>query len=477
MSLRGRLLVAVGAVALIALGAADVATYSALRSFLYARVDQSLEVAHRPLADALLGFPRPPPGIGALASGVFLQVRDASGHVLAEGAHRRPGRPPLTPQLPPEIAGVTASEALFFTAGPSELGGPPFRVRASAFPDGTQLIVAVPLDETLATLRRLLAIEVAVTVGALVTAALLGWWLVRIGLRPLSEVESTAAAISDGDLDRRVPGDDSPTEVGRLARALNKMLGRIQDAFAARDATEAELRESEERLRRFVADASHELRTPLTAVAGYAELFDRGAGEHPEDLPRVIAGIRSETGRMGALVEDMLLLARLDEGRPLEQRPVDLVAVAGEAVHAARAVGADWHVRLDAERPVEVVGDHIRLRQVIDNLLANVRAHTPKGTSAVVRISERNGDAIIEVSDHGPGLPDNPGRLFERFYRADASRSREHGGAGLGLAIVAGIVKAHGGRVDARAGADGGATFIVRLPGKRDLSQLPSYRG
>nr|MDQ6928367.1 HAMP domain-containing histidine kinase [Actinomycetota bacterium] len=254
-------------------------------------------------------------------------------------------------------------------------------------------------------------------------------------------------------------------EVGRLARALNTMLERIQAAFRERDATEAELRRSEARLRRFVADASHELRTPVAAVAAYAELFERGASDRPVDLARVMSGIRVETSRMGELVDDLLLLARLDEGRPLEQEPVELVAVAAQAVDAAVAVGPGWPVRLEAGRPVEVLGDAARLRQVLDNLLGNVRAHTPEGTSVAVRVSSEENGAQVAVSDDGPGMTeDEASHVFERFYRVDQSRSRQHGGAGLGLAIVAAIVKSHGGDVTASASPGAGATFTVRLP-------------
>jgi two-component system OmpR family sensor kinase len=281
---------------------------------------------------------------------------------------------------------------------------------------------------------------------------------VHVGLRPLRSIEDTAEAIAAGDLDRRVPGDTKRTELGRLARVLNTMLARIQDAFAQRDATEA-------RLRRFVADASHELRTPVAAVAAYAELFERGASERPDDLARVMSGIRNETGRMAQLVDDLLLLARLDQGRPLEHEPVELVAVAGQAVDAARAVGEAWPVELEAAAPVEVDGDEHRIRQVFDNLLANVRAHTPAGTHTVVRVERVDGDAVVTVRDDGPGLGEEQARrVFERFYRADPSRSRQHGGAGLGLAIVAAIVAAHRGRVTLASEPGAGATFTIRLP-------------
>jgi len=317
-----------------------------------------------------------------------------------------------------------------------------------------------------ATLHHLFLWELAVTAGAIVVALLLGWWLMLVGLRPLTAIERTADTIAAGEFDQSVPGEDKRTEVGRLAKALNVMLGRIQTAFAQRDATEAELRDSEARLRRFVADASHELRTPVAAVSAYVELFQRGAGGSAQDLQRVMDGIRGETARMGHLVEDLLLLARLDEGRPIERRPVELVALASEAMQAAQSVGPSWPLRLEADHPVEVVGDELRLRQVFDNLLANIRAHTSPGTAGVVRLKERDGIVIIEVEDEGTGLsPQDTERVFERFYRVDQSRTRTTGGAGLGLAIVAAIVAAHGGTVTAEIGAKG-ALFRVRLLGR-----------
>ncbi|MBV9663677.1 MAG: HAMP domain-containing histidine kinase [Actinobacteria bacterium] len=463
MSLRGRLLLAVGAVALVALVVADVATYSALHSFLYQRVDQTLDSAHRILES----------GVDVRGGGIYYEVRDDAGNVLRHGGAGRFGAE-YTPKLPSRISGLSGGAAsTAFGPGPggggpearrhlvvgsAESGGPRFRVLATSLAGGGQLIVATPLNEVSGTLHRLFRIELAVTLAALVGAGLLGWSLVRVGLGPLEEVEATASAIAEGELDRRVPGEDASTEIGRLARTLNIMLGKIQDAFSARDATEA-------RLRRFVADASHELRTPLAAVSAYAELFDRGARDNPEDLSRAMSGIRTETARMGGLVEDLLLLVRMDEGRPFEQKPVELVALAAEAVDAARAMGPAWTVNLVAAESVEVVGDRGRLRQVFDNLLSNVRAHTPPGTVASVYVRREDDRAVIEVSDDGPGMSaEQASRAFERFYRADPSRSRLHGGAGLGLAIVAAIVETHGGTVEASSPPGGGATFTARLP-------------
>jgi two-component system OmpR family sensor kinase len=235
------------------------------------------------------------------------------------------------------------------------------------------------------------------------------------------------------------------------------MLGQIERAFHAQEA-------SERKLRRFVADASHELRTPLAAVRAYAELFSRGASQRPQDLARTMAGISRESERMSVLVEDLLLLARLDEGRPLEQAPVDLELVVAEAVETARTVDPDRSIELDVA-PARVLGDRDRLRQVVDNLLGNVRAHTAPATPVRVTVGSRNGDALIEVADSGPGMSaDQLAHVFERFYRGDSSRSRQSGGVGLGLSIVAAVAAAHGGEASAASEPGNGSTFEVRLP-------------
>jgi two-component system OmpR family sensor kinase len=286
---------------------------------------------------------------------------------------------------------------------------------------------------------------------------------VRLGLRPLEGIGETAGAIAAGDLTRRVTPAEERTEVGRLGLSLNAMLAQIEAAFEERRASEA-------RLRRFVADASHELRTPLTSIRGYAELFRRGAGARPEDLAKSMARIEAEASRMGVLVDDLLLLARLDQGRPLERDPVDLGAIATEAVEAFRAIDPGRHIDVVVEGDVSLTGDGGRLRQVIDNLLDNVRAHTPAAAPAHVRVAGHEHEVDLSVIDEGPGLSrEASARLFERFYRGDPARSRQTGGAGLGLSIVAAIVEAHGGTVrataaDAAPGHDGGVTFEVRLP-------------
>jgi two-component system, OmpR family, sensor kinase len=295
-----------------------------------------------------------------------------------------------------------------------------------------------------------------VAAGVLVAAGGAGWFLVRRGLRPLDTIAETAGAIAAGDLSQRVPDAEESTEVGRLGLALNAMLGQIEGAFAERTA-------SEERLRQFVADASHELRTPLTSIRGYSELFHRGAAERPEDLAKAMERIEAEASRMGVLVDDLLLLARLDQGAPLVRDRVDLTELASRSVQDARAADPSRPIDLHGDGPVMVEGDELRLKQVLDNLLANARVHTPPGTPARVTVSS-DGQAVIEVADEGPGVPPEMAvRIFERFFRSDASRSREKGGAGLGLAIASEIARAHGGEL-ALLPTERGAAFRLTLP-------------
>lgn len=479
MSLRTRLLVALGAVALVALLAADLATYKSLQSFLLTRVDQQLQSAHIPIERYFdgpqNGQPTPVGGpvgnLQSVAPSIFVQLLSTSGTVLTTQPYLERGGSSSEPKLPATIAGFSQAKdpggepTTYFDAPSATSGGPSFRIRASVLDNGRVLVLGIPLSDLDATLNRLLIIELAVTGGALALAGLIGWWLVRLGLRPLATIERTAASFAGDEQGHRIPGESPKTEVGRLAGVLNHMLARIENAFAARDATLADLRKSEATLRRFVSDASHELRTPLAAVSAYAELFERGADQRPADLGRVMTGIRAETERMGHLVDDLLLLARMDEGRPLERVQVELVGLSAQAIEAAVTVGPQWPISLEAGEPVEVVGDPARLRQVLDNLLANVRAHTPAGTSTAVRISRTGTSASIEVQDNGPGIPDETAdKLFERFYRVDQSRSRTSGGSGLGLSIVGAIVEAHGGSVSARPAPQGGSVFAVTLP-------------
>ena len=465
LSLRARLLIAVAAVALVGLVAADVATYTALRSFLVDRVDESLTAAHTPLIRSLFGpLDRSPGGdagaLAAAAPGAYVELRSPDGTTIVSESTRGPFTT-SRPRLPEEVSGLASNHdetATFFSVDSARGDNGEFRVRAERLADDSLLMVALPLDDVNSTLHRLLLTEIFVTAAVLLAAVGLGLWLVRVGLRPLRNIESTAANIAGGELSLRVEQADDRTEVGRLGMALNTMLERIEDAFAKQQV-------SEERLRRFVADASHELRTPVSAVGAYAELFERGAQQRPADLARVLRGVRVETSRMQALIEDLLLLTRLDEGRPLERQPVELVGLAGEAAEAALTISGDWPLSIEAAEPVEVTGDRMRLREVLDNLLANVRTHTPPGTATTLRVRASGAEAVIEVADEGPGLDaEDAARVFERFYRADPSRARDRGGTGLGLAVVAALVGAHGGRVEVDTSGGDGATFRVRLP-------------
>ena len=461
LSLRARLVLGVIVLAAVGLAAANVATYASLRSFLVERTDESLDEL-RESAEHDLGHDcdgrghGPGPGDGTppgASPGDFFQLRTPDGDVVcSRQVASFSDSESLSPPLLPETIAVGS-----FTV-PAEDGDGRYRVSASLDRDGERLVLAAtPLTDVDATLQRLILIMLLVTAAVLVSLTALSLWAVRIGLRPLDAIGSTAAAIAAGDLSRRVRRAEPHTEVGRLGAALNAMLGQIESAFRAKDA-------SERKLRRFVADASHELRTPLAAVRAYAELFARGADRRPDDLARSMAGITRESERMSVLVDDLLLLARLDEGRPLEREPVELEDVVGEAVDTARAV--------EPERPIDaslttaaVLGDHDRLRQIVDNLLGNARVHTPAGAPVQVRLSTENGHALIEVEDSGAGIPaDEAERVFERFYRADESRSRESGGAGLGLAIVAAVAAAHGGTVVATSEPGEGTTFAVTLP-------------
>ncbi len=347
-----------------------------------------------------------------------------------------------------------------------------WRVLATRFPSGSVVVAGVPLGTVDRTVTRLLAINAGVGVVALGGAGLLAGFAVRRSLRPLVDVERTAEAIAGGDLTVRVPAADPRTEVGSLAASFNVMVDRFESAYSAQQRSELEARVSEGRMRRFVADASHELRTPLTSIRGFAELFRQSAAREPEQLSRVMRRIEDEAARMGLLVQDLLLLARLDQARPLGQEPVDLLGVAADVVHPAATVqGATHAVHLAADTeaglPV-VVGDDARLHQVVTNLVGNAVSHTPAGTRVDVVVRRSGDEVVVEVRDDGPGMPpDVAARVFERFYRADASRTRgatPSTGSGLGLSIVAAIVAAHGGSVSVDSRPGSGSSFMLRLP-------------
>ena len=376
----------------------------------------------------------------------------------------------------PEQGGPEVSDPRALPATPTDVpdvdGGEDWRVLAVRTTYGRTYVAAVPLNGVDDTVSQLLVINGAVGAAALGGVGVLAALAVRRSLRPLRDVERTAEAIAAGDLSVRVPPADPRTEVGSLAASFNVMVDRFESAYSAQQRSEVEARASEGRMRRFVADASHELRTPLTSIRGFAELFRQGAARDPEQLAQVLRRIEDEAARMGLLVEDLLLLARLDQARPLGQEPVDLLTVATDVVHAAATVHAATHaVRLDADTgqglPV-VVGDDARLHQVVTNLVGNAVAHTSAGTSVDVRVTRRRSDVLLEVRDDGSGMaPDVAARVFERFYRADSSRTRTGPattGTGLGLSIVAAIVAAHGGTVDVDSAPGRGSRFVVRLP-------------
>jgi two-component system OmpR family sensor kinase len=329
----------------------------------------------------------------------------------------------------------------------------------------TYFALATPLSDLDAAVARLIWIDLLVGAGVLAGLAAIGVALVRASLYPLKEMEHTATSIAAGDLSQRVPERDPRTEVGRLGRTFNMMLGHIQSALAAREASEERALASEDRMRRFVADASHELRTPLTTVRGFAELYRQRGDVDPDEAGQLMRRIEDEATRMGLLVEDLLLLARLDQERPFQSRQVDLLSVAVDIVSATQITAEGHHIELSTQGgPFMVRGDDMRLRQVLSNLVTNAVRHTPKGANVTVRLSSEKSDVELEVADDGPGMTaEQAERVFERFYRADKARSRSAGGTGLGLAIVAALVAAHDGTVAVRSAPGEGAVFTVRL--------------
>jgi two-component system, OmpR family, sensor kinase len=329
---------------------------------------------------------------------------------------------------------------------------------------GGYTITAASLESVDSAVNRLIRILLLIGVIALAAATLGCWWLIRRGLQPVDRMIDTASAIAAGDLSRRVPNFDPHTELGRLGGALNEMLSQIEDAVRVRAA-------SEDRLRRFIADAAHELRTPLTSLRGYAELYRQGALPNEAGVSNAMGRIEAEGGRMARLVDDMLLLARLDQQRGLETKPVDVVSVVKEAVDDFKVVAPDRPLTTDLVETALVRGDRLRLRQIIDNFLVNARIHTPPGTPVRVAVARRGDQVEISIADEGPGISaEDQNRVFERFWRADPARVRSRGGTGLGLAIVSSLVQAHGGAVGITSEPGHGATFTVRLPLLNELS-------
>jgi two-component system, OmpR family, sensor kinase len=476
-SLRARVLASVlvlAAVGMVALGAV---TYAEQSSFLQSRADQQVRAAIGALSQQLDNAGLKPADAGAspdhggfgpgggpgghtpqvnLPPGTYGQRREASGRVIGHVQIKYSASE--TVPAPPSIPANVPLDKLV-TVGSQGSSGLHYRVFAQRDPDDSGItIAAVPLSEVDSTLHRLLLVEALVIAGALLALGLSAFFVVRLGLRPLSRIEVTAGQIAAGDLSRRVSPATPKTEVGRLGLALNAMLERLEQAFAARTA-------SEERLRQFLADASHELRTPLASIRGYAELFRMGATRDAGGTETAMRRIEEESARMGVLVEDLLTLARLDEEPDRALTPVDLAGLARDAVQDARARAPERAIELDAPAEAVVRGDTLQLRQVLTNLLGNALLHTPPGSPVEVVVTRTPDEVRITVRDHGPGIPAGAREhLFERFWRREGGRERGKAGAGLGLAIVHGILAAHHGRIAVGETPGGGAEFFVVLP-------------
>ncbi len=495
-SLRARVLTSVLVLAAAGLVALAAVTYAEQSSFLQGRVDQEVrgagpalsraleDAGYRPSAETqasgnpssaagaahgspaagnfLQGGPGSPgaPGAGGpgaapmLPPGTYGQRRNATGKVLGHVQFTYGQTAPAAPKIPTHVA-----VGRLFTVGSVGSSGLRYRAEAVRDPQDSGLtVVAVPLREVEQTLNRLLLVEALVITGVLIALGLTAFFVVRLGLRPLDRMEITAGQIAAGDLSHRVSPATPRTEVGRLGLALNAMLDRLEQAFVARTA-------SEERLRRFLADASHELRTPLASIRGYAELFRMGATEDRASTEMAMRRIEEESERMGVLVEELLTLARLDETPQRTRVPVDLAVLAHDAVEDARATAPDRAIELHGTGPAPVSGDPHQLRQVLANLTRNALVHTPSGTPIEVTFGQDDHMVTIRVRDHGAGLPDGAAEnLFDRFWRAEAGRERGRAGAGLGLAIAYAVIEAHHGQISAENAPGGGAVFVVRLP-------------
>ena len=467
MTLRARLLLSVAGLLIVALVAAGAVLVEVTRVNLIEQVDRDLgSGVHGP------GLFRPPGGGGDVddptGRRTALILLDDAGAVLEAVPSGFASAPDPLPDLAPWFAADGTGPAIRGTVfdAESEDGSVAYRVVLGRGPGGTWAALAAPLTgvrQTLATLVRNLVI---VGIAAVIGIVSLGWVVIRRDLRPIEEMARATSRIAEGDLDHRVAHPADGSEVGRLGAAFNVMLDRIQASFADQRASLDAKEASEGRLRRFVADASHELRTPLTSVRGYAELYRAGGLTEPDALEKAMDRIETESRRMGRLVEDLLLLARLDQGRPLRRSTVDVGAIVGDVVADVRAITPDRPIETSIAPGIVVAGDDDRLRQVFGNLLANVQVHTPPATPVEVNVSaDGQGFALVAVVDHGPGIPSgDTGRIFDRFYRVDPARTRERGGSGLGLAIAAAVVESHGGTIMHEPTMGGGATFTVRLP-------------
>ncbi len=479
MSLQKRLVAVVALLLVVGLVVADVVTYASVRSFLYGQADSTL-AQNEALGFNFLTYAasrnitvNQDEVSRRVSMDVYVTLLDRSGRVILRRASGPPAHPDPAPilthgmptQQVPDIysrhlrvgryAGTFHPDPDAVTLRSTGDPDGAYRAVAVTVPQGT-LVTAVSLNPTSDTLSSLRRVELFATLAVLLAMGVLVMVVVRRGLRPLREMAGTADSITSGDLTQRVPEGRSGTEVGRLGQALNEMLTQIEGAFAEKSS-------SEERLRQFVADASHELRTPLTSIRGYAELLRRGGFSDEAGRERALKRIEEEATRMGGLVEDLLLLAELDRGRPLRAEPVDLQRICSDAVGDSNAVEHGHVLTLRPGPPVVVVGDGERLAQVAHNLVRNALAHTPPGSEVSVSTGVAQKMGYIRVSDDGPGIPPQvAARIFDRFYQGDPSRSAL--GTGLGLAIVRAIAEALGGSADVLPTPGAGATLVVRIP-------------
>jgi len=462
MSLRARLLLSLGALVAVALVVSGALVVGLTRAGLVEQLDAELRSARGP------GFRGGQPGVdqddptGRRVAFVVIAPDGSLVYALPSGFASDPDPLPGVPPADVLRANEHSDRVIDLQAVDGSLA---FRAVVDGGPGGTFRLLAAPLtsvDEPIGALVRNLLLIGAGILAAIIAAAYL---IVRGGLRPLERIADAATTIAAGDLSHRADLPHDRSEVGQVGAAFDAMLDRIEAAFAEERAALADKERSEARLRRFVADASHELRTPLTALRGYVDLYRAGGLEDREGLDRAMSRIGTESRRMAALVEDLLLLARLDQGRPLRREPVDLSAVVTDAVADARAVEPGRPISADVAADVRVVGDEDRLRQVVGNLFANVRVHTPSDAAVAVTLAAGDGTCRLAVADRGPGIPDeHGGRIFDRFYRADPGRSPDRGGSGLGLSIAASVAEAHGGSITHAPTDGGGATFTLTLP-------------
>lgn len=486
MPLRSRLLAIIFVLLTIAMLLTSTISAGLLSRDLHNRVDDELRAAAAPVARQGLEDLQPDAGqrVPSAYAVIFQPGNGTTRAWWPEGMASKPALPRITAN------DVRLQGSQPFTV-PAEDGHGEWRMIAGTISGGPGIfIVGVPLEATDATVKRLFIVTGLIGMVIALASVIIGVFAIQRAFRPLRQIEDTAAAIAGGDLSRRIPHRDSGDEVASLAESLNVMLSQIEGSFARSEASEMHMRQ-------FVADASHELRTPLATVRGYSELYRQGAVSTKADLDSAMSRIESESARMTNLVDDLLLLARLDSQRPMEKSEVDLVVIAGDAVQDARARDRDRHISLiplDEDLvTTPVTGDDSRLRQVMVNLVNNAMMHTPPGTPVEVAVglahdpdgasnANHRGSspphAIVEVRDHGHGIPpQQAARVFERFYREDKARSRQKGGSGLGLAIVATIVAQHGGTVRVDQTPGGGATFRVTLPAANSQSAHSPHRG